>query len=58
MEVEGYDIKKVKNEPGEEFELVRFYFNMANINNLVQGFLGLLDTVAMSLALLWMWLQT
>ena len=55
MEVEGYDIKKVKNEPGEEFELVRFYFNMTNINNLdliVQGFLGLLDTIAMPLALL------
>ena len=47
METNGCDVKKVKSEPGKEFELLMFYFTITNINHLdliLQGFLCLLDT--------------
>ena len=45
-EAEGCDDEQVKTRPGKEFELLRFCFNITNINILnfiLLYFLGLLD---------------
>ena len=44
MEADGCDVEKVKGDPDDEFELLRLYFYITNINNIdfiLQGFHGL-----------------